>query len=362
MRAVVVVSGSALEGPLFGTRVPRLMLWMLDRPFIQHVCEELIQLGVGIVDWVYTGRNGAVEGFVGSGSRWGGQFRHHLTSDKPGTDQAVWRLLTGGEPDEAILLGRADCLPRLRPLDLVNVRRGGATLFGSTGEPGEWRWDGWAVFGGFATTRLANAEWTCSGYEAALASVPGGCERRNMVPPLNVATIPDYLSSTGAEMGRWLRTTPESITRVSRGASVHPKATIVGPVQIGPGAEVAAGAVVGPFAVVGPNSVIDRKAVVTHSVVLSDTYVGERVGLDHSVADHDRLIRIGPHGLPWLDTKAAVASMTDHPFVGLKPTVAQIQRRVSEHLAATRELIRHSFWRRRQAAEAVPLSANAGAD
>ena len=52
--------------------------------------------------------------------------------------------------------------------------------------------------------------------------------------------------------------------------AVHPRATIAGDVEIGPGAVVAAGAVVNPASRIGQSTIVNTSAVVEHEAVVED--------------------------------------------------------------------------------------------
>jgi hypothetical protein len=74
---------------------------------------------------------------------------------------------------------------------------------------------------------------------------------------------------------------------ISPQARVHPEATIVGPVLIGPGCLVAAGARVGPNAVLTRDVVVGAKTSLRDAVVLAGSYLGQ--GLDV----HDAIVNGG---------------------------------------------------------------------
>ncbi|TKX72453.1 sugar phosphate nucleotidyltransferase [Halorubrum sp. GN11GM_10-3_MGM] len=68
---------------------------------------------------------------------------------------------------------------------------------------------------------------------------------------------------------------------VAESATVHPSATLKGPVVVGPDAEIGAGAVVGPAATIGGNATVGANAVLTNALIDD----GSRVGANATVVD-----------------------------------------------------------------------------
>ncbi|MFD1571302.1 sugar phosphate nucleotidyltransferase [Halorubrum laminariae] len=68
---------------------------------------------------------------------------------------------------------------------------------------------------------------------------------------------------------------------VAESATVHPSATLEGPVVVGPDAEIGAGAVVGPAATIGGNATVGANAVLTNTLIDD----GSRVGANSTVVD-----------------------------------------------------------------------------
>jgi glucose-1-phosphate thymidylyltransferase len=79
--------------------------------------------------------------------------------------------------------------------------------------------------------------------------------------------------------------------RVADSARVHDRATLQGPVTIGPDAEVAAGAVIGPDVTVGRNGTVGSNVTLRNAVLDTDCRVGEGATVVDCVAGQD--VRIG---------------------------------------------------------------------
>ncbi|MGE0550313.1 MAG: sugar phosphate nucleotidyltransferase [Kofleriaceae bacterium] len=77
-----------------------------------------------------------------------------------------------------------------------------------------------------------------------------------------------YLQSNWDLLETGLRHPPGKLTGVDPTARIHPSATIISPVRIGTGAQIASGVTVGPYAVVGNGARVDRS--ITRTVVWSD--------------------------------------------------------------------------------------------
>ena len=93
-------------------RYPTPLLPLVDRPFLQHVIEFCVHQGVRRFDFVLSHLPEKVEEFLGGGERWGSSFTCHLARE-PSRPYRLLRVLDfAGGPDEPVLFGHADRLPR----------------------------------------------------------------------------------------------------------------------------------------------------------------------------------------------------------------------------------------------------------
>ena len=305
MRAVIIVSRRNEAGFPPADRSPAAMLWLVDRPVVQHVCEVVVRLGVTAVTWVHCRPADETRRFLGSGERWGGRF-DHLAADGPTEAYALARTAAAGGP---VLLGHADRVPTELPT--LPAEATGPVLAG-TPIGATWVWAGWAALPAGVGLPVADTEAEFVGRLSATA----GASRRDVARPRIVRSFGSYLAATHAVLG------VHGAANVSPRASVHPTATLVGPVHVAPGAVVGAGAVVGPFVAVGPNCVIDVGARLTYAAVLPNTYVGRGLALGRVVVDRKQVIHLGPDGQARLDESLPVGDLSGHPLTGLTPALA----------------------------------------
>jgi NDP-sugar pyrophosphorylase family protein len=287
MRAIVVASCEAGEGKLVNG-VPVGLLSFVDRPFFQHVIENLAGQQVREFELVLSHLPEQCEMALGDGSRWGGRIRYHLARNSEATYQTLRHIL--GESDERVILVHADRLP-VNDLKNAESMQGPAVTWAS----GNGQWTGWGIF---SSEWLKDVCESCDekslGEQAMSAAAQSGtlltAER-----VLSVESPAEYMASQhnvlengfpglllagrAASPGIW----------ISRNVSLHPRAQVIAPVYIGENCEVGADVVLGPMAVIGNNCLLDRQSSFVNSVVSSGTYVGEGLELKNSIADKGRL-------------------------------------------------------------------------
>ena len=329
MRAVVVKSDWGGDGSRPSPHYPSPLLYLVDRPIIQHLCEGLVGRNVTTVDWVHHGPSDEVRRFLGRGERWGLYFRHHIANTLPECYGVSRAVLAGGSNGDPVLFGHADRVVPRNPV--AHADPAPVLLYGSkAGAPeSDWDWDGWAVLSGRACRQFP----TSAADEAALARLLAGhalgeCRWEEVPRSYGARTLGDYLVAnrkalSEAAPGLWV---PPS-------ARVHPTATLVGPVHIGRNVEVGAGAVVGPHVTLGAGCVVGRRTVVADAVILPDTYVACGARLVGVLADRDRLYRAGPDGRASAQSGGPVACLKRHPLSGLTPALKTQARRAGSALA-----------------------------
>jgi NDP-sugar pyrophosphorylase family protein len=77
---------------------------------------------------------------------------------------------------------------------------------------------------------------------------------------------------------------------VSRHVNIHRSAILISPIYLGAHCRIGAGVTLGPNVSVGAHSVVDRHSVVRNSIVLPNTYIGQRLELVDSIADRRLLV------------------------------------------------------------------------
>jgi len=294
------------------------LLPLIDRPFLQHVIERLVGVGVTELELLVADHPEAVEALVGDGSRWGLTARAHLLKDA--TDPYTrLRLACAPATDRGVLLVHGDRLPG-PTLDAERLLAGpGPVLVRHTdGDAG--RWSGWAWLpagvAGALPARLDEAA-----LEARLLALPA-TTFLDAPRLLDASSVPSLLAAnrvvldgefpglmlTGREVepGVWL----------SRNVVLHPRAHVVPPVHLGENVRVGDGTQVGPHAVVGRDSILDERCRVESAVVSPSSYVGEALDLVDVLVDRNLLVS-AEHGVATTVTdRFILGSMTTRPVLG----------------------------------------------
>ena len=261
------------------TRRPQanLMAQVVDRPYIQHVVEQLIKGGVTRVELCLPTPLAPVAAHLGDGTRWGIEIVHHADATPLATDA-----------NETVLLGEASCLPQLPAL-------GGSTwptLFFHD-EDRISRWTGWATMPAAAITEFLAAE---DDWRTACRTV---CLQAQKVfldaPSLSVLTpkhviLANRIALEGAFPGLHFegeeRTPGVWVARaVKLPASVH----ISAPCYIGEESWIGENSRLGPHAVIGRQCVVEPGTVVCRSVVGEGTYLGKDLEVSDSVVSRNIL-------------------------------------------------------------------------
>ncbi|MBX7219091.1 MAG: NDP-sugar synthase [Blastocatellia bacterium] len=298
MRAIVFATGYAPALTSLNERHDSVSLPLLDRPFLQHVLENLVDQGVTGFDFTLSRKPEFFESLFGTGTRWGSSFRYHLARDPefPYRAARAIEVYFKQNPDEPVLVGHGDRLPLLR---LAELRAGAGEIVmwyeAATDEAP--KWTGWAL----VPARLL-AEFPVqtdeTGLEEFLRNQPAAPQLQTVAACLDFRTyegilkshwdavakvIPNLLvSGREVEPGIWL----------SRNVSLHPTAQLKAPVYIGENCRIEAGVQLGPQAMIGQNSVLDTHCSVTGSAVLPGSFVGEGLELNEVIVDKNRLVSI----------------------------------------------------------------------
>jgi hypothetical protein len=319
MRAVIVATGESPDGALLNDRLPVPMRPLVDRPFIQHVVESCVRQGIQVFDWLLCHLPEEIEEFLGSGQRWGAQFRYHLVRDAFRPYERL-RVLTLGEVrEEPVLLGHADRLPGFRLAEVEASALSAPVLYGwhEGGDQGRksWQWSGWAVLPAGIVRGLPGRDVDEKGLGEHLCTARGANPHWVEVSrPLSVHSFPEVLAANRSVLGGDF---PELLQsgkavapgiRLARGVVLHPSARLVPPVFIGEDCEVGAGAQVGPNVVVGRGCVLDRRSTVRNAVILPGTYVGDGLELDGVLVDQNR-VAPGLQGPRWGVEPECLASL-----------------------------------------------------
>jgi len=286
--AIVIISPSeAFES---STARWQAMAPLLDRPFVQHVVESILDQGIREIDFVLGKELPTVRGALADGSRWGGRFRYHSVASPSDAYAALKRIQTG-PLQERVLLGHADRLPTLNLRDpalafsrvLFCCRESITT------------WAGWAVL---YSADLAGIPECADEDELLdfLLSLGSDLKRIEVPKPLAARSHADLIDSNRRVLARdhpGLLVAGREVRPglwIARNVNVHASATLVPPAFLGENCRVGAQSQVGPAASIGKDCMIDRETRISDSIVCQGTYVGERLLLNGVFVDRSRLV------------------------------------------------------------------------
>ncbi len=308
MIALVIAQGLSPGMEALNERYPSPLLPLVDRPFIQHLVEFLVEGGVTRFEFVLSHLPRKIESFLGDGSRWGSAFRFHLARD-PSHPYDILKTLRLGENAGPLLLAHADRLPQI---DLAQTRpetqSAEPILFFSTNDPrsngstdavpDDRTWTGWAWLpAGFMETLPKDLmEESLASYLVSMAD--GRDSLVQVAEVLNIQSYEGILAAHRSILGKQFRglflggREADRSIWLSRNVSLHPTATLAPPVYINENCRIGKGTRLGPDVVIGKDCVLDSGCTVTGSVVFPGSYVGERLELTDVIVDKNCLINV----------------------------------------------------------------------
>ena len=306
MIAVIIAPGLSPGMEPLNERYPTPLLPLVDRPFIQHVVEFLVEGGITRFEFVLSHLPEKIEGFLGDGSRWGCTFKFHLARD-PSHPYDIIETVHLREDTEPILLAHADRLPQVdleqtspanhteKPLMFFSplIRRIDSAAAKSRDNP---QWTGWAwVPAGILKSLPRDLDEDTLGSHLASAGQDGSPSVK-VSSALSVRSYDELLASQTAVLGKKFmglllggREADESIW-LSRNLTLHPTATLDPPVYVGENCRIGKGTNLGPNAVIGKDCVLDSGCTVTGSAIFPGSYVGEGLELTDVLVDKNLLI------------------------------------------------------------------------
>jgi len=316
MRALILALSEHPGMEALNEHYPTPLLPLVDRPFIQHVLEVLVEQGVTRFDIILSHLPEQIEALVGDGTRWGCTVSYALAR---GTSHVYRTLATLAIQDtEPLLLVHADTLPQLAAGQLQSASMS-PTLF-MYDDAGTERWTGWACLSGVHLRALpSNAtRETCAIALKTLTREYGVCVAVPQVLQFtSYATMLDAQERAldGAFPGLMLTgTTPDEGIRLCRNVSLHPTATLTPPVFIGENCRIGARARIGPGAVIAGNCILEDRCSVQHSFIFHGSYVGEALDLQYAIVDKNRLINVALGTAITITDTFILGSMTERHF------------------------------------------------
>jgi glucose-1-phosphate thymidylyltransferase len=323
--AVVLAAGEGTRLRPLTKHRPKPLLPAANRPILAHVLDALVDAGVDDLHLVVGYQRDRVQGYVGPTYR-GRTVTYHVQGKQLGTGHAVLQardaidadfLVVNG--DEVVTRGMIEAVvgahstTTAATLGVVEsdrapeygaVRMDGDRIVELVERPDD---DSYRLLNAgiyaFGPSLLADVESTerRAGELRLTDTIADRVRAGNAVRGVRVeglwstATYPwDLLTLARDLLAAGLVDEPERSrgVHVDETASVHPDATLRGPVVVGPDAAVGPGAVVGPDAALGRTVTVDAGAVVDGSVLDVDTRVGANATVIDAVTGQG--VTVGP--------------------------------------------------------------------
>ncbi len=292
MRTIIIATGKANGGPRIPGFSPDILMPLVDRPFIQHVVEYLVDRGVRECDFILCDQPERVEHLLGNGERWGARFRFHLTGDPHHPYDRLKLIVPEAGDSDIWLIGHGNRLPALDAIASKPV----LNLWHDPSS-GKAIWTGWATLSSGQVAALPdNLDRAALEVqlrrlfvdESSIHHSPGMLSvesHRRLLHSQQAALSGEFpgLFVTGREIA------PQ--VRVGRNSAISARCRLISPVFIGENCRIEAGAIIGPNAVIGEGSVIDHQARISNSLVIAQSYVGESLSLKNVVAGGRLLTR-----------------------------------------------------------------------
>jgi hypothetical protein len=254
------------------------------KPVIQHMLEALVRKGVKKAALVCGEKADYVQGFVGTGRRWGIE-----------ADIVLARNFEGVA--EAVRLAAPDRHERLIVLPSLTVDGCGAPF-----PPADWTpEEGPLVLSWQDESEGPHPEILLIDGDHVARLRPGAVTARQAAPDARAVKaqgqaiiVRDLKSYWDANRKLLMGESPFGPLPGRPGirARVHPGAVVSAPALLGEAVEVGAVCQIGPLAVVGEHSILDDGAEARECVILPGTFVGRNTSVVRAVADQGLLVNI----------------------------------------------------------------------
>jgi hypothetical protein len=289
VRAIVLSGYSKLSrnpGAAWGSLSP-----LVDRPFLQHVIESIVRLGIREIDLVLPMEGEAARTLLGDGTRWGATFHYHFR-ERNGRYRDVFEQIAAKNAerneDELILLATSNRLPLLQ-----DAQTSEPTVF--CWQEDELHWTGWGVLRARDVARLPLGIEEKQLYSFLVRSC--GCLiRDDGRRPLSANSYEDLIEANRRVLNQEFPALSVPGRQVqpgvwmARNVRVHATAKLKAPAFLGENARIGPMVQVGPSASIGRDCLIERETYVADSVVFGGSYVGEHLKLRGVVVDRSKLI------------------------------------------------------------------------
>ncbi|MDA3800197.1 MAG: NDP-sugar synthase [Kiritimatiellae bacterium] len=292
MKTIIIATGYAPELSGLTKNVSAEMLPLLDRPFLQHVVENLIAKGVTSIDFVINEHAHAVEELFATGQRWGSEFKYHLCKEPEKPFELVKNIFKVNEGGCLLVYGNRLAFSSIASADIFSD----ANFLVSVWQDGEKE-----VFGGFAMIPSEfcsdlDVNMSLSDFENLLLEKASSSQKIFVDEPMVLDTYTSYLKCASmamtSENGKLIvsgKVKDESIW-ISRNVILHPTTKLIPPVYLGKDCRVSGKCVLGPNVVISDGTIIDEKTSIKNSIVLEKSYVGEGLELENVIINKSLLV------------------------------------------------------------------------
>ncbi len=270
-------------------RNTRLMTQIMDRPYVQHLLEQLVRRNIGSVRLYLNSPEPKLRELLGDGTRWGIEIKIEDSG------AILVAEFCDANQDGLALFCDASWLPALPQFGKEEERISWPSLFFHDRNQTS-QWTGWAMvpeklMGAFASQIMSGMDWRKAESTFSQSFNKVFLEESSLCASGAVQTLESNrmalrglfpgLSVNGVERepGIW----------VGRGAKIPASAKLVAPVFIGENAWIGEGCQIGPEAVVGQDCVIENGTSVCRSVVAAGTFLGHELEVNDSVVEHNKI-------------------------------------------------------------------------
>jgi NDP-sugar pyrophosphorylase family protein len=295
LKAILITTKLYPEISQFGGGAGRRLPPLVDRPFLQHVVESIIDVGATDVEIILSTPSNAARELIGNGARWGVRVRY-LENPRLTPYEALCQSRMVAD-DEPFLLAHSDLLPQI---DALSAPAANTPVFYCWSDGGE-RWTGWALLrkkdlpfpGSIASPQqyLDRIWLEFAGYRALLpASV------RLVAQPLSMRTYANLIEAHLKVLQKqhqgllWTGREVSPHVWISRNVTIHRTTELIPPVFIGENSRLSVQTRIGPSVAIGRDCLIDRQTTLADSVVCPGSYVGEGLEFRDAYIDRNRLV------------------------------------------------------------------------
>ncbi|MEM7315685.1 MAG: NDP-sugar synthase [Planctomycetota bacterium] len=264
---------------------------LIDRPFLQHTIECLVDRGFRTIDLILHEDASDIELVFGDGERWGIQLQYHLVRDP---ERPYSRLRIISAEAEPVLMVEGDLLQPEGWMECRPGPDGGPVRFVWLDEDSDERkWTGAAWIRSQDLPSLALSA-TREEFSAQFARLPE-CHQELVNAPLDGRTFVGLLAS---QKRLFVGEFPELMkcglpnddgVWIGRNTTITPDVRLHGPVFIGANVEIGAMNEIGPDVTILDGCFIGKGCEIAESILMPDTLAGEGLAIAKCVVDRHRL-------------------------------------------------------------------------